>query len=85
MTDGHDSTPATDPAEERPREVPVAATSVSRAAALGVTEPVRSDRPLGTVDAAVVADVDAAGLVQRRGATWSLDWWIGAEDRWHHP
>ena len=44
-----------------------------------------STRPLGTVDAAGVADVDPAGWVQPRGATWSLDWWIGAEDRWHQP
>lgn len=29
--------------------------------------------------------MDPAGLVQTEGAAWSLDWWIGAEDRWHVP
>ena len=59
--------------------------SIVRAAALGRTAPVLSTTPLGTVDAAAIADVDPAGWVQLRGATWSLDWWVGAEDRWHHP
>jgi len=52
---------------------------------LGGESPVRSWTPLGTVDAGAIADVDPAGLVHLRGAAWSLDWWIGAEDRWHHP
>ncbi len=56
-----------------------------RAAALERAEPVLASIPLGTVDAAAIADVDPAGWVQLRGATWSLDWWVGAEDRWHHP
>ncbi len=64
--------------------VPVDPLAVSRAAALD-RPPVRVQLPLGTVDAGVVADVDPSGLVQLRGASWSLDWWIGAEDRWHHP
>ena len=29
--------------------------------------------------------VDPRGLVTPIGAGWSLDWWIGAEDRWHVP
>lgn len=41
--------------------------------------------PVGTVDAGVLATVDDAGTVRPRGADWVLDWWIGAEDRWHHP
>lgn len=41
--------------------------------------------PIGTIDAGVLAAVDEAGAVQLRGAAWTLDWWIGAEDRWHHP
>lgn len=56
-----------------------------RAAALGRTAPVLATTPLGTIDAGAVADVDDAGWVQLRGASWSLDWWVGAEDRWHHP
>ncbi len=41
--------------------------------------------PVGTVDAGVLAHVDAAGAVEPVGAGWTLDWWVGAEDRWHHP
>lgn len=40
---------------------------------------------VGNLDAPARARVDAAGLVQVDGASWSLDWWIGAEDRWHVP
>ncbi len=29
--------------------------------------------------------VDGGGLIQGPGARWSLDWWIGADDRWHLP
>ncbi len=47
--------------------------------------PDRAWLPLGTVDDGVVAHVDPAGMVQLVGRTWSLDWWVGAEDRWHHP
>ncbi len=56
-----------------------------RARALHCSDPVLATTPLGTVDAAAVADVDAAGWVQPRGVEWSLDWWVGAEDRWHQP
>lgn len=59
--------------------------ALTRAAALGRSAPVAAWTPLGTVDAGAVADVDGAGSVQLRRASWSLDWWIGAEDRWHHP
>lgn len=59
--------------------------SMVRARAAGRTDPVRAAIPVGTVDAAAVGDVDGAGWVQLRGATWSMDWWVGAEDRWHHP
>ena len=41
--------------------------------------------PVGTLDAGELARVDEAGVVQVRGRTWVLDWWVGAEDRWHHP
>lgn len=41
--------------------------------------------PLGTVDAGVLARLDPAGRVQVGGATWSLEWWVGAEDGWHRP
>ncbi|NNE73375.1 MAG: hypothetical protein HKN26_06915, partial [Acidimicrobiales bacterium] len=39
---------------------------------------------LGTVGSGVAALVDPRGLIDT-GAGWSLDWWIGAEDRWHVP
>ena len=38
---------------------------------------------LGTVGSDASAAVDAAGMVSPAG--WSLDWWVGAEDRWHLP
>ncbi len=40
---------------------------------------------VGNLDGATRWRVDSAGLVQTEGAAWSLDWWIGAEDRWHVP
>ena len=59
--------------------------SVALAASLDRPRPALRWTPLGTVDAAAIGDVDPAGAVQARGARWSLDWWVGAEDRWHHP
>jgi hypothetical protein len=32
-----------------------------------------------------LARVDRAGRVGPTGAGWSLDWWVGAEDRWYLP
>ena len=40
---------------------------------------------VGNLDSPQRAAVDAAGLVAVAGRPWSLDWWIGAEDRWHVP
>lgn len=40
---------------------------------------------VGNLDSSVRAAVDPAGLVAVAGRGWSLDWWIGAEDRWHVP
>jgi hypothetical protein len=31
------------------------------------------------------ATVDCRGMVSPRATTWALDWWIGADDRWHVP
>src|SRR5215218_5915959 len=31
------------------------------------------------------ATVDRRGMVSPRATTWELDWWIGADDRWHVP
>ena len=38
---------------------------------------------VGTVASPTVTPIDRAGLVVGEG--WSLDWWIGADDRWHIP
>lgn len=38
---------------------------------------------VGTVASPTATPVDGAGLVVGEG--WSLDWWIGADDRWHVP
>lgn len=38
---------------------------------------------LGGIDAPSVASVDGRGMVSLDG--WSLDWWVGADDRWHLP
>ena len=56
-----------------------------RARLHGRSNPERSWTPVGTVDAGVLANVDGTGLVRMGECTWALDWWIGAEDRWHHP
>ncbi|MGE3620304.1 MAG: hypothetical protein AB7L84_07570, partial [Acidimicrobiia bacterium] len=39
---------------------------------------------VGSLDATVEVHVDPRGLVTVP-AGWSLDWWSGAEDRWHVP
>lgn len=53
----------------------------------GWRRPRRSGRgtTIGTLDGVGRSLVDPAGLVTLPGASWSLDWWIGAEDRWHLP
>jgi len=53
----------------------------------GWVQPRRSGRwtTIGSLDSAERAAVDPAGCVTAAGRTWSLDWWIGAEDRWHLP
>lgn len=38
---------------------------------------------VGTVASPIATAVDAAGLVSAEG--WSLDWWVGGDDRWHLP
>ena len=40
---------------------------------------------VGNLDSPHRVSVDERGLVTLEGETWSLDWWIGAEDRWHVP
>jgi hypothetical protein len=40
---------------------------------------------IGNLDSPWRAAVDAGGLVTVDGRSWALDWWVGAEDRWHIP
>jgi hypothetical protein len=40
---------------------------------------------IGNLDSPARARVDLRGLVSVDGEAWALDWWIGAEDRWHVP
>ena len=49
------------------------------------TEPFPSWTTVGNLDSSARGLVDPAGRVAVAGAPWVLDWWIGAEDRWHVP
>jgi len=40
---------------------------------------------IGNVDSSLRASVDPRGLVTPWPPGWSVDWWIGADDRWHFP
>lgn len=40
---------------------------------------------IGSLDTERLAGVGPNGRVRLDGAPWALDWWIGAEDRWHLP
>ena len=42
-----------------------------------------SARPLDVLGAPGWGEVDARGLVQPGTGEWTLDWWVGASDRWH--
>lgn len=37
------------------------------------------------LDGVLPARVDGGGAVATHGAGWSVDWWVGADDRWHLP
>ena len=45
----------------------------------------RDHTRVGVLDGVATASVDPRGLVSPGAATWSLDWWVGADDRWHLP
>jgi hypothetical protein len=44
-----------------------------------------SDHLVGVLGGTRVATVDRFGSVRPERALWSLDWWIGGDDRWHLP
>lgn len=56
---------------------------------LGDVEYPRDARPrwtvVGSFGGSGFGAVDPAGLLTPRPRGWSLDWWIGADDRWHFP
>src|SRR5436190_20614370 len=47
--------------------------------------PDRNWTTVGNIGSTRRAIVDQRGLVTPRPGGWSLDWWIGADDRWHFP
>lgn len=40
---------------------------------------------IGTTNGGPLAVVDAHGVVHALDGAWSIDWWAGADDRWHLP
>jgi hypothetical protein len=40
---------------------------------------------IGTTSGGPLAVVDAHGVVHALDGAWSIDWWAGADDRWHLP
>lgn len=40
---------------------------------------------VGAVGGTARADVDGSGSVGPAGASWRLEWWVGADDRWRVP
>ena len=47
-----------------------------------MTEPTHGT-PVGTTNAGPLAVVDRAGTLVAVDGAWRLDWWVGADDRWH--
>jgi hypothetical protein len=45
----------------------------------------RAPTRLGVLGSARQALVDGRGTIRPDGGRWQLDWWIGADDRWHLP
>lgn len=51
-----------------------------------VTDDAHRERVVvGTLGSPHRPSVDPRGLVTPRPGGWSLDWWVGADDRWHVP
>src|SRR6476646_5110316 len=61
---------------------PTAATTAAAAPTPAAATPAT---PVGTVGSGRTGSVDRSGVLTPRGAGWSLEWWIGADDRWHLP
>src|SRR5688500_439913 len=50
-----------------------------------VAEPFDTWTMVGNLDSRTLGQVDPAGRIHVPDRGWVLDWWIGAEDRWHRP
>jgi hypothetical protein len=50
-----------------------------------IPHPALTRTTIGVLGGTRDATVDDRGLVAPRAAGWRLEWWIGAEDRWHLP
>ncbi len=59
--------------------------SLAMSSSLFSTDQLQTDSqvPLGDLDSGVLATLSHGGVV--RHPSWSVQWWIGAEDRWHRP
>lgn len=74
MSDVHDSPQPQSPTVVRARWMAAEPGAESSAATL--VDVLHGDMPVV---------VDQSGLVSPAGAGWSLDWWIGGDDRWYFP
>ncbi len=63
---------------EHPNTLSIGPRSVERPADAGATL-------VAGIDGRSPALVDGGGLVSAAGQRWAIDWWIGADDRWHLP
>jgi hypothetical protein len=49
------------------------------------SDPSGPSTTIGVLGGTRDATVDRSGVLSPRATTWELDWWIGADDRWHMP
>src|SRR3954468_7292275 len=49
------------------------------------SDPSSPSTTIGVLGGTRDASVDRSGVLSPRATTWELDWWIGADDRWHMP
>src|SRR3954467_384826 len=49
------------------------------------SDPSGRSTTIGVLGGTRDATVDRSGVLSPRATTWELDWWIGADDRWHMP
>src|SRR3954452_6812133 len=49
------------------------------------SDPSGPSTTIGVLGGTRDATVDRSGVLSPRATMWELDWWIGADDRWHVP